>query len=93
MFSNSLPPSIVAASIQVLELLESTDESLHLFHRLHDNTLFFRQEIQKVGFVCLGESYYLSDHDICYAIVPLPNSNYNPRALVQVIHVVRLYLW
>ena len=54
-FSNSLPPSIVAASIQVLDILESTEESSHLFNKLNDNTSFFRQEIEKEGFLCLGE--------------------------------------
>ena len=55
-FSNSLPPSIVAASIQVLDILESSEQSSQLFNLLHDNTSFFRQEMENVGFICLGDS-------------------------------------
>ncbi len=47
LFSNTLAPSIVAASIQVLELLA---ESTALRDKLEANTKFFREEITQRGF-------------------------------------------
>jgi glycine C-acetyltransferase len=46
LFSNTLAPSIVAASLKVLELLKS---STHLRDKLEDNTKFFRDGIAKAG--------------------------------------------
>lgn len=46
-FSNSLPPSIVMASIAALDLLKK-DRSI--VRRLHQNTATFRREIQALGF-------------------------------------------
>lgn len=46
-FSNSLPPSVVMASIAAFDLL-STDRSI--VKRLHDNTAYFRKEIAGLGF-------------------------------------------
>lgn len=47
LFSNSLAPSIVGASIAVFNLLSSTTE---LRDRLEDNTQYFRSEISTLGF-------------------------------------------
>ena len=47
LFSNSLAPPIVAASLKVLELLT---ESSDLRTRLFDNTTFFRQRMTELGF-------------------------------------------
>ncbi len=47
LFSNSLAPSIVGASIKVFELLEK-DNSLR--DRLEWNTKYFKEEIKKAGF-------------------------------------------
>lgn len=47
LFSNSLAPSIVGASIKVFELLEK-DNSLR--DRLEWNTNYFKEEIKKAGF-------------------------------------------
>src|SRR3954453_19171678 len=46
LFSNSLAPSIVAASLKVLDLLAESDE---LLVRLRDNTAFFRGRLQELG--------------------------------------------
>ncbi len=46
LFSNSVAPSIVAASIAVLDLLESSSE---LRDRLEENTRYFRNEVAKIG--------------------------------------------
>jgi len=46
LFSNTVAPSIVCASLKVLELLKS---STHLRDKLEDNTKFFREGIEKAG--------------------------------------------
>lgn len=47
LFSNSLAPSIVGASIAVIDMLSETTE---LRDKLWENTKYFRREISKVGF-------------------------------------------
>jgi glycine C-acetyltransferase len=47
LFSNSVAPPIVAASLKVLELIRSAGE---LRQRLHDNTAFFRRQMTEAGF-------------------------------------------
>ena len=47
LFSNSLAPSIVGASIAVLDLLSSTT---NLRDKLWDNTAYFRKKITEAGF-------------------------------------------
>jgi glycine C-acetyltransferase len=47
LFSNTLAPSIVGASIAVLDLLESSTE---LRDKLEENTRFFRSEMTEKGF-------------------------------------------
>ena len=47
LFSNSLAPSIVSASIKALEILS---ESTELKDKLHNNTTYFRQKIKSLGF-------------------------------------------
>ncbi len=47
LFSNTLAPSIAGASLAVLERLSKSTE---LRDRLHENTAFFRKEIQALGF-------------------------------------------
>ena len=47
LFSNTLAPSIVGASLAVLDVLEK--DSTHL-RKLKDNTKFFREEITRHGF-------------------------------------------
>ncbi|MBI3586065.1 MAG: glycine C-acetyltransferase [Ignavibacteriales bacterium] len=49
-FSNSLPPSIVCASIAAFDLL-SKDKSI--VKRLQDNTAYFRKEIKSLGFTII----------------------------------------
>jgi glycine C-acetyltransferase len=55
-FSNSLPPSVVMASIAAIDLL-SKDRSI--VKRLHDNTAYFRKEIAALGFTIID-----GDHPI-----------------------------
>ncbi|HET6604383.1 MAG TPA: glycine C-acetyltransferase [Xanthomonadaceae bacterium] len=47
LFSNSLPPPVVAASIRVFELLAGAGS---LRERLHENTRYFRERIGAAGF-------------------------------------------
>jgi glycine C-acetyltransferase len=47
LFSNTLAPSIVGASIEVFEMLSETTE---LRDKLEDNTKYFRERITKAGF-------------------------------------------
>ncbi len=46
LFSNTVAPSIVSASLKVLDILE---ESTHLRDRLEENTKYFREGITKAG--------------------------------------------
>jgi glycine C-acetyltransferase len=47
LFSNTLPPPLVAAAIRVFEMLSSTTE---LRDRLEENTLYFRSAMSETGF-------------------------------------------
>ncbi len=47
LFSNTLAPSIAGASLTVLERLSQSTE---LRDRLHENTAYFRKEIERIGF-------------------------------------------
>ena len=47
LFSNTVAPSIVAASIKVLDMLSSTT---HLRDKLEENTKYFREKIKGAGF-------------------------------------------
>jgi len=54
LFSNSLAPAIVGASIKVLDLLSKDD---HLRNKLRDNTAYFKKGIKAAGFDIIdGES-------------------------------------
>jgi glycine C-acetyltransferase len=46
LFSNTVAPSIVSASLKVLEMLSSTT---HLRDKLEENTKYFRENIKKTG--------------------------------------------
>jgi len=47
LFSNTLAPSIAAASLEVLQMVESTDS---LRKKLRENTLYFRKKMTALGF-------------------------------------------
>jgi len=82
LFSNSLAPAIVTASIKVLELLEDGDE---LRGRLKANSARFREEMTAAGFTLAGAGH---------AIIPVMvgdaklASDYADRMLEQGIYVV-----
>ncbi|MBK6797837.1 MAG: glycine C-acetyltransferase [Acidobacteria bacterium] len=49
-FSNSVPPSVVTASIEAIRLIE---EEPSIVTRLHENTAYFRSGIKKLGFTII----------------------------------------
>jgi glycine C-acetyltransferase len=61
LFSNSVPPPVVAASLAVLDLLRSAGE---LRQRLRENTSFFRSRMTELGFDILP-----GDHPIVPVMV------------------------
>lgn len=54
LFSNSVAPPIVAATLKVLDMLES---STGLRDRLEDNTVNFRQAMEQTGFDIAGKDH------------------------------------
>jgi glycine C-acetyltransferase len=54
LFSNTLPPPLVAASIKVFELL---NESTELRDQLERNTTYFRDKIIAMGYTVSGDSH------------------------------------
>ena len=52
LFSNTLPPAVVGASLKVLELLDQADA---LRQRLQANTRHFRERMQAAGFEVRGD--------------------------------------
>lgn len=47
LFSNSLPPAVVAAGIKVFDMLEAAGD---LREKLHGNTRYFREQMTQAGF-------------------------------------------
>ncbi|MGI6717903.1 MAG: glycine C-acetyltransferase [Bacteroidales bacterium] len=47
LFSNSLPPMVVAAGIEMVDMMSNTNE---LQDKLHANTKYFNEKMQKLGF-------------------------------------------
>jgi glycine C-acetyltransferase len=54
LFSNSVAPAIVAATIKVLDMLEASTE---LRDRLEENTTYFRSAMQQTGFTISGKDH------------------------------------
>lgn len=54
LFSNSLSPSIAAASLKVLDMIEQGDD---LRQQLWDNTRYFREQMQAAGFTLAGANH------------------------------------
>ena len=57
LFSNSIAPPIVAASLKVLEILTASTE---LADRVKENTRYFREGLASTGFEILGEDHPIS---------------------------------
>ncbi|MCF6300849.1 MAG: glycine C-acetyltransferase [Proteobacteria bacterium] len=54
LFSNTLPPPLVAASIKVFDMIS---DSTVLRDTLEENTLYFRKQIAKIGFTISGDTH------------------------------------
>ena len=54
LFSNTLPPPLVTASIKVFELISDSTE---LRDQLEQNTQYFRAKIVELGFTVSGETH------------------------------------
>ena len=54
LFSNTLAPSIVGASIKALELIKKDNS---LIKKLKENTIYFREKISKIGFEIKGKNH------------------------------------
>lgn len=54
LFSNTLAPAIAAASLRVLDLIETGDK---LRLQLHENARYFRKEMNKIGFTLIPGSH------------------------------------
>lgn len=57
LFSNALPPAVVASGIKVLDLLMTSDKFIK---QIRDNTKQFRDAMTRAGFTIAG-----MDHPIC----------------------------
>ena len=54
LFSNALSPSIVKATLQALEIVENEPDRRA---RIKENTLYFREKMNELGFTLKGESH------------------------------------
>jgi len=54
LFSNTLPPPLVMASIQVLDLINNSQE---LIQKLQTNTEYFRRKVTELGFTVAGDGH------------------------------------
>ena len=54
LFSNTLAPSIVGASIKALEIIKKDNS---LIKKLKENTIYFRDKISKIGFEIKGKNH------------------------------------
>jgi glycine C-acetyltransferase len=71
-FSNSLPPSIVVAAIEAFTMLE---QDRGLVQRLHENTTYFRKNIQSLGFKILEGTHPIVPIMLGEAAVAMDMSN------------------
>ncbi|GIY59747.1 2-amino-3-ketobutyrate coenzyme A ligase, mitochondrial [Caerostris extrusa] len=65
LFSNALPPPVVACGIKALDILS---ENSRLVKTLQENTKKFRSAMKSTGLNIIGD-----DHPICPVMVPIEN--------------------
>jgi glycine C-acetyltransferase len=85
LFSNALAPSIVGASIAVMDMLTETTA---LRDKLEENTLYFRQEMEKAGF-----DIKPGTHAICPVMLydAVLAQNFASKLLDEGIYVIGFY--
>jgi glycine C-acetyltransferase len=71
-FSNSLPPAIVMAAIEAFTMLE---QDTSIVERLHENTAYFRKNIQALGFHILEGTHPIVPIMLGEAAVAMDMSN------------------
>ena len=54
MFSNTLAPSIVGASLKAIDLIEKNNS---IIEKLKNNTMLFREKMSKLGFDIKGKTH------------------------------------
>ena len=54
LFSNSLAPALVVACLKALEIIINNK---NLITKLHENTLYFREQIAEIGYEVKGDSH------------------------------------
>jgi glycine C-acetyltransferase len=84
-FSNSLPPSIALAAAEAFKVLE---EDRSLIGRLHDNTRYFRQQLQQLGFKILPGDHPIVPVMLGEASVAMEMSN---KLLEQGVYIKGLW--
>jgi len=85
LFSNSLPPPVVAAGIKAFEMLDEADT---LRQRLRENTAYFRQHMQAAGF-----DLKPGEHPICPVMLhdaPLAQ-RFAERLLIEGIYAIGFF--
>jgi glycine C-acetyltransferase len=82
LFSNTVAPSVIAASIKVLDLLTASDD---LRQKLHENTQYFRVEMTRRGFDILPGSHPIVPIMLGEAIVA---KNMADRMLEKGVYVI-----
>lgn len=85
LFSNSLAPSIVGASIAVLDMLSETTT---LRDKLEENTLYFRQQMTDAGFDIKPGTHAIAPLMLYDAVVA---QNFAARMLEEGIYVVGFF--
>jgi glycine C-acetyltransferase len=82
LFSNTVSPSIISASLKVLDLLTESD---HLREKLHENTTFFRHEMTNRGFNILPGTHPIVPIMLGDAVVAKEMAN---RMLAKGVYVI-----
>jgi len=82
LFSNSLAPAIVNASLKVLELLAQGDA---LRKTLKDNAAYFRNSMEAAGFTCAGADHAIVPVMLCDAKVASAMAD---RLLAEGVYVI-----
>ena len=85
LFSNSLAPALVVACLKALEIINN---NRNLIAKLHDNTLYFREQITEIGYEVKGDSHPIVPIMLYDSVVAKEMSN---ELLNEGIYVVGFY--
>ena len=82
LFSNTVAPSIISASLKVLDILTESD---HLREKLHENTGYFRREMNNHGFNILPGTHPIVPIMLGDAVIAQEMAN---RMLEKAVYVI-----